>query len=79
MLVFVAVTVGGNAFGILGMLFAVPICTIVYTLLGRLVDSKEAKKKKSGEEPENGEKTEGGEEPESGEASEKCDAAEPHE
>lgn len=73
MLVFVAVTVGGNAFGILGMLFAVPVCTIVYTLLGRLVDSKEAKKKKSGEEPENGE------EPESGEASEKCDAAEPHE
>lgn len=79
MLVFVAVTVGGNAFGILGMLFAVPVCTIVYTLLGRLVDSKEAKKKKSGEEPENGEKTEGGEEPESGETSEKCDAAEPHE
>ena len=73
MLVFVAVTVGGNAFGILGMLFAVPVCTIVYTLLWRFIDSKEAKKKKSGEEPENGEKTEGGE------ASEKCDAAEPHE
>lgn len=42
MLVFVAVTVGGNAWGILGMLFAVPICTVLYTLLGRFLDKKEA-------------------------------------
>ena len=53
MLVFVAVTVGGNAFGILGMLFAVPVCTIVYTLLWRFIDSGEAKK--SGEASESGE------------------------
>lgn len=44
MLVFVAVTVGGNAWGILGMLFAVPICTVLYTLLGRFLDKKEAER-----------------------------------
>ena len=44
MLVFVAVTVGGNAFGVLGMLFAVPLCTILYVLLRRFLDSREKKK-----------------------------------
>ncbi len=32
-----AVTVGGNAFGIVGMLFAVPLCSVIYCLLKEYV------------------------------------------
>lgn len=42
--VLVAVTVGGTAFGIMGMLFAVPIFSVIYTLLGTFVQGKEAAK-----------------------------------
>ena len=36
----VAVTVGGNLFGVLGMLFSVPVCTVMYVLLKNFVNSK---------------------------------------
>lgn len=32
LLVLLAVTVGGEAFGILGMLFSVPVCAVLYNL-----------------------------------------------
>ncbi len=32
-----AVTVGGNAFGVVGMLFAVPLCSVIYCLLREYV------------------------------------------
>ncbi len=32
--VFLAVTISGSVFGLAGMLFAVPVCTIIYRLLG---------------------------------------------
>lgn len=35
--VLVAVTVGGSAFGVTGMLFAVPVFSVIYTLVGELV------------------------------------------
>ena len=38
--VLVAVTVGGNLFGVLGMLFSVPVCTVMYVLLKNFVNSK---------------------------------------
>ena len=31
-LVLMAVTIGGEAFGILGMLFSVPVCAVLYSL-----------------------------------------------
>ncbi len=40
--VLVAVTVGGSAFGIMGMLFAVPIFSVLYTLGGMFVRGREA-------------------------------------
>lgn len=39
-LVLAAVTVGGNAFGIVGMLLSVPICSVIYTLAVKAVDKK---------------------------------------
>lgn len=42
--VLVAVTVGGSAFGIMGMLFAVPIFSVLYTLGGMFVRGREAAK-----------------------------------
>ena len=38
--VLVAVTVGGGAFGIIGMLFSVPICSVLYILLKEFVRRK---------------------------------------
>ncbi len=38
--VLAAVTVGGNAFGLAGMLLSVPICSVLYTLLRQLVNSR---------------------------------------
>lgn len=32
LLVLMAVTIGGEAFGILGMLFSVPVCAVLYSL-----------------------------------------------
>lgn len=39
-LVLAAVTIGGNAFGIVGMLLSVPICSVVYTLAVQAVGKK---------------------------------------
>ncbi len=39
-LVLVSVTVGGGAFGILGMLFSVPICTVFYCLYKEFVENR---------------------------------------
>ncbi len=38
--VLVAVTVGGGLFGVLGMLFGVPICSVMYVLLREFVNKK---------------------------------------
>ncbi len=38
--VLVAVTVGGSLFGVLGMLFSVPVCTIMYVLFRGFVNKK---------------------------------------
>ena len=32
-----AVTIGGGAFGVLGMLLGVPVCSVIYTLLQNFV------------------------------------------
>ena len=42
--VLAAVTVGGNAFGLVGMILSVPICSVLYTLLRQLVNSRLEKK-----------------------------------
>ena len=41
-IVFSAVLIGGNAFGIPGALFAVPICAVLYTLLKEAIRKKES-------------------------------------
>lgn len=38
--VLTAVTIGGGLFGVLGMLFAVPICSVVYVLFRRYINKK---------------------------------------
>ncbi len=38
--VLVAVTIGGSLFGVLGMLFSVPICTVLYVLFKGFVNKK---------------------------------------
>ena len=38
--VLTAVTIGGGLFGVLGMLFAVPICSVIYVLFRRYVNRK---------------------------------------
>ncbi len=40
MWVLVAVTVGGGAFGILGMLFSVPVCSVLYVLFKQFVEKR---------------------------------------
>ena len=40
MWVLLAVTVGGGLFGVVGMLTAVPITSIVYTLLGEITGER---------------------------------------
>lgn len=42
--VLAAVTIGGNAFGLAGMLVAVPTCSVLYTLLRQLVHARLEKK-----------------------------------
>ncbi len=39
-LVLVSVTIGGGAFGILGMLFSVPVCTVLYVLYKEFVSKR---------------------------------------
>lgn len=43
--VFVAVVLGGNLFGIVGMLVFIPLCSVLYTLLKNWVKKKEREKK----------------------------------
>lgn len=43
--VLIAVTVGGSLFGVLGMLMMVPICSVIYTLLGQSVNRRIKEKK----------------------------------
>lgn len=51
--VLVAVTIGGSLFGVLGMLFSVPVCTVMYVILRDFVNKKtaqcEPKEESSGE------------------------------
>lgn len=42
--VLAAVTVGGNAFGLAGMLLAVPLCSVLYTLARQGVNARLARK-----------------------------------
>lgn len=44
--VLVGVTIGGGLFGFAGMVFGVPVCAVVYTLLGKAVNARLSKKKK---------------------------------
>ena len=44
--VLVAVTIGGNAFGIIGMLVFIPICSVLYTRLREAVNQRLQKKRK---------------------------------
>lgn len=46
--VLTAVTIGGGAFGIVGMLFSVPVCSVLYVLLKAFV-AKRSKKTQPGE------------------------------
>ncbi len=43
--VLVGVTIGGGLFGFGGMVFGVPVCAVIYTLLGKAVNSKLNKNK----------------------------------
>lgn len=38
--VLVAVTIGGNMFGVIGMLIMVPVCSVIYTLLGESTNKR---------------------------------------
>lgn len=38
--VLTAVTIGGRLFGVTGMLFSVPICTVMYVMFGKFVNKK---------------------------------------
>lgn len=44
--VLVGVTVGGGLFGFAGMVFGVPVCAVIYTLLGKAVNNRLGKSKK---------------------------------
>ncbi len=44
--VLVGVTIGGGLFGFAGMVFGVPVCAVIYTLLGKAVNAKLNKNKK---------------------------------
>jgi len=43
--VLVAVTIGGGLFGVMGMLFSVPVCSVVYVLFRRYVNRKTCQEK----------------------------------
>ncbi|MEG1943091.1 MAG: AI-2E family transporter, partial [Angelakisella sp.] len=47
--VLVAVTVGGSAMGIAGMLFFIPLCSVLYTLLWEAVNRRKANSQKEQE------------------------------
>jgi len=49
--VLVAVTIGGNAFGLIGMLINIPICAVLYTLLRENVNKRLASKLQSKQTP----------------------------
>lgn len=49
--VLVAVTIGGNAFGIVGMLVFIPLCSVVYTLLREEVNGRLEKKRLAAKNP----------------------------
>ncbi len=55
--VLAAVTIGGGLFGLLGMLFSVPICSVLYALfreyINKKIDEKESKKEIAQEAKEN--------------------------
>ena len=38
----IAITIGGNAFGVLGMIINIPVCSVLYTLLRENVRSRQA-------------------------------------
>ena len=38
--VLAAVTVGGNAFGLVGMILSVPVCSVLYTLFREFVNHR---------------------------------------
>lgn len=40
LLILVAVLVGGSLAGVVGMLFSVPLCSIIYTLLKQSIDRR---------------------------------------
>lgn len=44
--VLVGVTIGGGLFGFAGMVFGVPVCAVIYTLLGKAVNARLSNKKK---------------------------------
>jgi len=43
--VLVAVTIGGNAFGILGMILSVPVCSVLYILLRESINKRQSRVK----------------------------------
>lgn len=47
--VLVAVTIGGNLFGVVGMLVNIPLCSVLYTLLRENVDKRLAQEKSAAE------------------------------
>ncbi len=49
LLVLAAVTVGSSVGGILGMLLAVPVCSVIFTVCAQAVDARIAKKSQSSE------------------------------
>ncbi len=44
--VLVAVTIGGSAMGIVGMLIFIPLCSVVYAILREIVNERLEKQKK---------------------------------
>ena len=52
----IAIAIGGNAFGVLGMIINIPICSVLYTLLRENVNSRETHK--TADQPEEGSKDE---------------------
>lgn len=51
--VLTAVTIGGNTFGVLGILLAVPACAVFYTILRRIVYKRLSKKSEQNQTEEN--------------------------
>ena len=53
LLVMLAVWVGGSLMGVLGMLFAVPLCSVLYTLLKDAISARLDKPQSPKPQPEN--------------------------